>query len=100
MGLRRWQVLTMRRSLLDARMNRRLRADFRGCRKRQPASSKILSKYPLEDRIDMFGVIAKVEFFTQLGFGQRCHHVLVSEKFLKEISALLPHPHGVALHQP
>src|SRR4029077_8165778 len=57
------------------------------------------SKDPSEDRIDVLGVIAEIEIFADILFGQGRAYIFVGKKFLKEISTLLPHLHGVSLHK-
>ena len=54
---------------------------------------------PGEDRVDMLGVIAEVEFFADFGFRQGGAHFAVAQKFFEEVLALFPDLHGVALHE-
>ena len=48
------------------------------------------AKDPLEDRVHMFGVVAKVEFLLDLGGAERGCHLVVFKEFFFEISALFP----------
>src|SRR3546814_16327366 len=52
-----------------------------------------------EDRIDMLGVVAEVEFLANLFFGEGPAHLIIGKKFFKEILALLPYLHGLSLNQ-
>ena len=58
-----------------------------------------LSENPLENRIDMFGMIGKVEFFAQLFFRKRRGDFLIGQQFGQEVFVLLPNLHSIALDQ-
>src|SRR5690606_13688978 len=59
-----------------------------------------LSEDPLENRVHVFGVVGEVEFLPDFLLRQRGAHLLVGQQLFQEIGALLPHLHGIALHQP
>src|SRR6184192_3955965 len=56
-----------------------------------------LAKHALEDRIDMLGVIAKVEEFGELGLRQFRRDILVGLEKFQEIAFAAPDRHGIAL---
>ena len=62
-------------------------------------STSNLAKNPLEDRVDMLGMVAEIELLADLGFGERRSHFFVGKQFFKEISALFPHFHRISLDQ-
>ncbi len=58
-----------------------------------------LTKHPRKDRVHMFGVVAEVEFFANLVFAERFHHVFIVKQFFEENFAFFSYAHGVALNQ-
>ena len=47
----------------------------------------------------MLGMIRQIKLLAYLRLAQMLPHIRVLEQFLKEISVLLPNPHGVALDE-
>ena len=57
------------------------------------------AKYPVENRVNMLGVIAHVELLTDFFFGKCSQNLVITEKLGEEILVLIPDLHGIALHQ-
>jgi hypothetical protein len=60
----------------------------------------VFAEDPGKDRVDMLGVVAKVELLLDLGRRQGGRDLGVGQKLGLEVRALLPDLHRVALHQP
>ena len=56
-----------------------------------------LRKHPREDRVDVFGVVAEIEFLFDLFLGQSGGDVGVGEEFCLEVGAVFPDFERVAL---
>src|SRR5258708_38387975 len=74
------------------------RSNWKNCKKARQHNSAF-AEHALEDRIDVFEVIAKVELFGYLGVAEILLHLSVLFQQRLEVAFAAPYRHSVALHQ-